>query len=277
MKKEIKIGLVIGFFIIILDLILLRTSKAFLFLAGIGLLIGIFPILFSLITESGYEKKKEELFLAFVRDIVESVNTGLPISKAIITLSKKEYGLLNSNIKKLANQIEFGIPLKTAFRTFAKDSNSKTISRAIELIIQAELSGGDISSILQNVSKNVSQIQELKKERQGRIFNMMIQGYILFFLFVAIMLFVDLKFIPMITSTINPSTMQISGFEGLGNTSGTKIVKDAFFYLILIQSFFCGLVIGKLAEGKIKAGLKHSIILLTFTFLVVTGSRALFG
>jgi hypothetical protein len=36
-------------------------------------------------------------------------------------------------------------------------------------------------------------------------------------------------------------------------------------------------VIGKISEGTVKVGLRHSFVLLTVTLLVVTGARAIFG
>jgi len=49
------------------------------------------------------------------------------------------------------------------------------------------------------------------------------------------------------------------------------------FIMLLIQSFFAGLVIGKISEGSVKKGIKHSFILLAITLLITTGARALFG
>ena len=273
MNKTQKISLIIAGIVVILDILFLRSSRSFYFILGIGAFIGVFPTLLGLIVESKEEKKKEEMFLEFVRDIVESVNTGLPISKGIINLARKNYGILSEGIKKLANQVEFGIPLKTAFRTFAKDTNDKVIARAVELIIQAEISGGEISAVLGSVAKNISELEELKKERQSRVYNMLVQGYILFFLFIVIMLFVDLKFIPMISGTISPTTGGEFGFAGVGVSNSTETIKNAFFILLLVQAFFAGLTIGKLAEGKIRSGVKHSLILLVLTYLLVTGAR----
>jgi flagellar protein FlaJ len=45
--------------------------------------------------------------------------------------------------------------------------------------------------------------------------------------------------------------------------------------LILVQALFTGLVIGKLGEGKVKAGIKHSAILLIVSFLFLALSKIL--
>jgi hypothetical protein len=54
-------------------------------------------------------------------------------------------------------------------------------------------------------------------------------------------------------------------------------ISRMFLYLLITQGFFAGLVIGKLSEGSLKAGIKHSFILTIAAFLISTGVRALIG
>ena len=72
------------------------------------------------------------------------------------------------------------------------------------------------------------------------------------------------------------------GSPGIGGGGSSKpLDSDEFgkplFYMLLVQSFFAGLVIGKISEGSIKSGFKHSFILLAITLLTTTGAKALFG
>jgi hypothetical protein len=50
----------------------------------------------------------------------------------------------------------------------------------------------------------------------------------------------------------------------------------AFLLLLITQGLFAGLVIGKLAEGSIKSGIKHSFILVALALIISTGSRLIF-
>jgi len=47
-------------------------------------------------------------------------------------------------------------------------------------------------------------------------------------------------------------------------------MKGIFLMLSLIQGFFAGVIIGKLSEGELSAGLRHSLILMTVAFFVMT-------
>jgi hypothetical protein len=52
---------------------------------------------------------------------------------------------------------------------------------------------------------------------------------------------------------------------------------NSFLYLLLIQGFFTGLTIGKLGEGGLKAGIKHSFALMFISFVVSAGANILLG
>ncbi len=277
MKKIKIISIITGILIIMFSAFFLR--KLFYFMLGISIIIMVLPFIISLIAESGREKEKEEMFLEFARNLVESVRAGTPISKSIINIATKNYASLTPHVKKLANQIKIAIPVKQALKTFASDIKNKVISRSVELIIEAETSGGEIGSVLDAIVKSVNEIEDLKKERQARVFSMVIQGYIIFLIFVVIMLFVEIKFMPLIAGALTGTEIQTTG---LGITFGgggvsTEIIERSFFILLLVQALFAGLVIGKLSQGSIKYGIKHSTILLIFTFLIVNAARALLG
>jgi pilus assembly protein TadC len=139
MKKIHYIGLGAAVLIIALSF-LFRDTKLFFLMVGIGVLVGALPFVISLMNESREENEKEEMFLEFTRNLVESVKTGTPISKSIMNVKDKGYGVLGIHIKKLANQISLGIPLSMALQVFAKDVNNTTVSRTIILIGQAEKS-----------------------------------------------------------------------------------------------------------------------------------------
>ena len=260
-------GIVLALIVIAISLMFAGT-KFFFFFMGIGVIIGVSPFVFSMINENRIENEKEEMFLEFARNLVESVKTGTPISKSIVNVKNKYYGRLSENINKLANQISMGIPLSMALQTFSDDINNKTVSRALTLIGQAEKAGGDIGQILEAVAEAVSMTDKLKKERKALISSLVVQGYIIFFVFMIIILVMQFKILPMVSGIANLETL--SGVEGIPSGGGGSAVdvSQSFLYLLLIQGFFSGLTIGKLAEGTIKAGVKHSFALMFSSFLV---------
>ena len=220
------------------------------------------------------------MFLEFARNLVESVKTGTPISKSLVNLKKKNFGSLSVNVEKLANQISMGIPLRTALQTFADDVNNETVSRTITLIGEAEKAGGNIGEILEAVARAVNMADKLKKERRAAISTLASQGYIIFIVFIVIVLVMQFYIIPMISGIANIGSLGAGGVStgaGGGGSISASDVSQAFLYLLLIQGLFSGLVIGKLSEGDIKAGVKHSFVLILLSFGISTVANVLFG
>lgn len=272
------IGAFLGIAIIVLAKFFL-DEKFFPLSIGLGILIGALPIVLKIVRENKIKTEKEEMFLEFSRNLVESVKTGTPISKSIINMKNKNFGVLSPHVKKLAIQISLGIPLKKALKSFSEDANNPSISRSLTLIGQAERAGGDIGEILQSVAGAVNMVDKLKKERKSAISSLVSQGYIIFLIFIVIILVLQFQILPIMAKL--GSTASTLGFGKMSSGSNSpisqKAISNAFLYLILVQGFFTGLTIGKLAEGNIKAGIKHSFWLMFLSFLASTLANVLFA
>ena len=188
---------------------------------------------------------------------------------------------MSQSVNKLANQILLGVPVQTALRTFAEDVNNPVISRAIGLIQQAERAGGQIDYILESVAKSISEVEKLKKERKASISNLVVQGYIIFFIFIGITLVMEYKILPLTAGICSLGSFNTgAGFGAITEAPASAMafapeqLARPFLYLLLAQGFFAGLVIGKLTEGKIKSGIKHSFFLTIAALLISTGVRA---
>lgn len=279
LRKMHWFGLGAAIIIIIFGIVFFPTNQRMIFfLSGLGAGAGALPFVISIALENKKEQKINQMFLEFSRNLAESVATGTPVSKGIINVRKKNYGVLNPYIEKLANQVELGIPIDKALETFANDVDSVVIRRAAALIRGAEKAGGEIDYILESTARSISEVEKLKEERRSAIYGLVVQGYAIFFIFIGIVLVMEFRIIPL--------TEGIGGFGNiLGGGDITQInaqtaqefnpeeLTRPFFYLLLTQGLFVGLVIGKLTEGSIKKGLKHSFILMIAAFLISTGAR----
>jgi flagellar protein FlaJ len=282
-KKIYIVGAVAALLTIIVDVFLFRGSAGFYFILGIAAVFGLLPFIMELVGQNQKEQAINSMFLEFSRNLAESVNTGTPISKSIINMSKKNYGELTPYIQKLANQISLGISVNKAMATFAYDVNNPVIKRAVALISEAERAGGEIDYILESVAKSISEVEKLKKERKAAISTLVVQGYIIFFIFIGIMLVMQYKILPL---TAGLNSIQGDNFQDFGTSAVTQATGGAitpedmtkpFLYLLLTQGFFIGLTMGKLTEGKILAGVKHSFVMVLTAFLVSTGVKLLLG
>ncbi len=279
-------GMSVGLLVIILDFLLLFSftdpigpkSRFFYPLIIIGISVGWAHFWVDVLKEVKRQKRLQEMFLQFVRNLKTAVKSGISIPSSVIQASSKPYSELDPYIKKLANQIRIGIPIHTAFVTFANDTGNKMIKRVITIVIEAEASGGDISTVLEAVTESLASVKKLKEEQKSAVFSQVVQGYIVYFVFIAIMLVLQLKLFPKLTELGGEGGGQaLLGGSALGSMGGAAAgavsLDRVFFMLILIQGFFAGIMIGKFSDGTIKQGLLHSLILVTLAALIVTTAK----
>ncbi len=270
-------GIIVGALILIIAVAFFRQNKLLYFLIGVAVVIAALPFLMTVTGEVSKEKEKEDMFLEFSRNLVEAVKSGTPISKSIVNVKDKNYGSLTKHIQKLANQVSLGIPVKQALKIFSDDIGNKVVTRSVALISEAEQAGGQIDTILESVAKSVSEVEDIKKEQKAAVSNLVVQGYIIFFIFIVIMLVTEIKIIPMTVGLASGQKMEFTGMtSSASSTLSPEELSQPFLFLLLVQGLFAGLVIGKLSEGSAKAGIKHSFIMVVLAYLMTTGVRALF-
>lgn len=232
------------------------------------------PVMYIKYTEYVRKKAMEDKFPEFLRDVVEGTRAGMSLPQAIKNTQTGSYGPLDQKIEKMNAQLDWGIPFEKVLRTFGKDTGSPIIKRSVDTIIQAYSSGGNIQEVLDSVGDNIRTIEELKEERESQLYGEMITGYIVFFIFIGILVALTEFLLPNLASA--QQSLGGGGFSVLGNSGGGNLQENISLYnqwfsrLVYIQAFFSGLIIGKLAEGELRAGFKHMAILFAAGYLAVT-------
>jgi len=276
-KKKYLMGAVAGILIMVVDFLYfygegsIGNGRFFYFFIVMGISMGWAQFWIDFFKEGKRQKEIEEKFTEFVRALVSSVKSGIPITKAVIQVSDKDYGALTPHIKKLANQIEWGITIQEALLIFGKDTNNTMIKRAVSIVIEAEQSGGEISDVLHSITDSMMNVKKMKAERKARAHSQIVQGYIVFFIFIAIMLLLQLVLFPRLGELTGSQVEQVkgTGMSMLGEGQKTNLDR-VFFSLVMIQGFFAGITIGKFSEGKLRQGLLHSLILVTAGSLIIS-------
>jgi pilus assembly protein TadC len=263
------LGLGAGIALLTVDIMLFMETRWFMVGIVLAFAAAGAPFWFSLLHENRRQREIELQFLEFMRSLTESVKSGISIPKSIVHVAKKDYLVLNPFVRKLANQIESGIPTRRALQIFAADTSNTIIKRSISIIVEAEQSGGDISDILTAVVDSVVNVKKIKEERKSSAYSQIVQGYIVFYIFIVIMLSMQLWLFPKLIGLSSNLQAGLAGSNLLG--AGSAFNLDAtFFSLIMIQGFFAGIMIGKFSDGSIKQGLLHSLILMVTSALLIT-------
>ena len=201
----------------------------------------------------GVDEHLPDLF----RSIVQSQETGMTLPEALEDASKREYGPLTPELKKMTIQMSWGASFEEALTDFGNRVGTVLIQRTIPMIIEASRSGGHVEKVFDPMGKFIQTTLLLEKERktQTKPYIAIIYVALLVFLFTIVLLFktffTSAEGVPMlVTPTTSPSDLE-----------------RTFLHMTLIQGFFGGLVAGKMGEGSIYAGLKHSLIMMALGYL----------
>src|SRR3989344_5141799 len=233
----------LGIVVIAIAILLFYQTRWFKPTLVIGILLFFSSYILNFFRENKRQKEIEVKFLEFSRNLVEKVKSGVPIPKAILQIADVDFGDLTPYVKKLAHQIEWSIPLREAFTTFAHDTHNPVIKRSISIVIEAEQSGGNISDVLQAVTDSILQIKKIKDERRSNTYTQTIQGYFVFFIFIAIMLILQIYLMPQLGEITSSVLAGIgagvdSYLEAPKETSSALDLDQIFVWLVVIQGFF---------------------------------------
>jgi flagellar protein FlaJ len=259
--KVILILVFIGVDIYVLNFLFLSSLP--LTMISIGIVVA-GPLIFEY---KKYKENKEieERFPDFLRDVTENIRTGMTLTQAIVSTKNTYYGVLTPHIKKIVTKIDWSLPFNQILLDFSSHS-TPLIQKTVSTIIETYEGGGDISQILDASSKTIKEINKIRKERFSSIYNQMVTGYSIFFIFIGVLIILNKFLVPTLFTFTSPEM----GMANLQDISSTYY--NMFQWLIIVEGFFSGLVIGKMAEGSMIAGLKHSVILI----IVGYGSFVLF-
>ncbi len=233
----------------------------------IAFVVAISPIAIFKYAESTKIKSLEDQFPQFMNDVVEAVRSGMSLPQAIGVISKNDYGVLNPYIKKLNAQLEWGIPFTKAFASFTRSTRSKLIARIGATIIESHEYGGNLTDVFESISNTTVEIERLREERKLFLNSQIVSGYIIFFVFLAVIIGLQKYLVPTLTEI---SMKQLVSAEKTENLQLQLEYKSIFRNLIIIQGFFAGLSIGKMAEGELMNGIKHSLFMIIFGLIIFT-------
>jgi flagellar protein FlaJ len=223
-------------------------------------LITMTPFAIDVTVQKARMRKKEELFTEFLFKMSELMRGGLDPIKAVRELAKTDLGLLNQDIRFAANSMNYGKSFEEAMRFMSRSLKSELISRYTELVIQASYSGGSVSDLILKSSEDMRGILGIEREKEGNL-----KQYVMIFYFAqGILFFIAYT----MTSSLLPylQSMGATSFFGKNEIAGLNFPLG-FFHLLMINSFFGGLIIGKISEGDAKYGLKHVVILMVGCYI----------
>jgi flagellar protein FlaJ len=206
-----------------------------------------------------WRKAVDEHLPDLFRSIVQAQETGMTLMQALEEASKRNYGPLTAELKKMTAQISWGMTFEEALIALGKRVNTVLMQRTVPLIIEASRSGGHVEKVFDPLGKFVQTTLLLNKERRNQTRPYVAIIYVAFFVFLFTIILLFKSFF-----------LSMEGLPTLGTAvMSPPEMERMFFHMTSIQAFFGGLVAGKMGEGTINAGLKHSLIMMLCGYIAL--------
>ena len=162
------------------------------------------------------------------RSIVLAQKTGMTLPQALEEASKRRYGPLTKELKKMVAQMSWGVSFEKALQSLGERVDTTLIRRTIPLIIEASRSGGRVERVFDPMEKFVQTTLTFDQERKTQTRPYVAITYVAFFVFLFTIVMLFKSFF------VRMSEMSTSEFAAIMTPEEARRV---FFHMSSIQAF----------------------------------------
>ncbi len=229
----------------------------------------------------GRGKQVERVLPDALQLVASNIKSGLTTERALLMSARPEFGPLEIELKRVSTRILSGVPVEKAILEIPHHIKSTLVERTTWLLARGISSGGEIADLLLQLSRNLRTQLSLQSEAHASI-----SIYIILIFFSAAFggpaLYAVSSFIVEVMDSQISSQPQIdsaalgaaAGRSGaLGSFVGGKsqLIKPDFviFFcqiMLFIGGFFASLILGSIATGKEKDGVKYMPVVMLCSF-----------
>lgn len=231
-----------------------------------GLIALVLPGIMEWERESSMRKGMGNALANFLRDLVEIRKMGLSPEKSIVVLSQRNYGPFTNILRKISTSLLLGMDLETAVASALRGYKNWTLLSTMRFLSDAIVLGGGSIETLDSLARYARSLADFEEELKRRLKIYMFMPYVGAILVSGSNIFM-ISYMAQ-TASINPQQAAIM-MRNMGEIA-LYITLGANF-----NAWLMGLVAGKLSDGSVPAGFKHSALLvlvsLAITLYVLSG------
>jgi len=194
----------------------------------------------------------------FIRDVAESRKIGLSPEASIEGLATKGYGRLSKPVKKMGAQLSWGLTLTKVVSTFIASVNSWLTKVAGALMLEVVDVGGGTVRSFSEMADFTRKINDLEAEKRSTL-----RPYI----FVVYMAGIMVVLTTFLMVYFLAETAVLPGGAGVASVDRGTI--EIMLVSAIFESWVVGLVAGKMGEGSVADGFKHSMILVLISVVTI--------
>jgi len=212
-------------------------------------------------------KTVEELLPAYLQFLAANLNSGLTPYQAVKASSKEEFSILYQEMDRAVSLSLGAKPFGEALLETTKRINSRAYHKFIHLFVDGMNTGGKLSELLEDLSRDVMENMQLKQEISTRS-----KSYVLFIVFavmvgapllsaVSVHFLRTIKFIRSQANMEQTAVPQISGMLG-ALTLKPDFLKTASTVNIAVTATIASMLIAVIRDGKDKYMFKYAVFII---------------
>ena len=204
----------------------------------------------------------ERMLPEFIEDVAEQRKIGLSPEQAIERLGEgNRYAGFSKYVSKMAAQLSWGISLRKVVATFTNSVSSWVAKAVGTLMLQVVEIGGGTLRGFEDMAAFTREVSMTESDARASL-----RPFVLIIYIGGLML--TLTTFVMVNMLSSQSALAAKGFTSVVSGSNSKTI-DALLTASIFQCWVLGLVAGKMGEGSLAEGFKHSVILVILTLLAV--------
>lgn len=200
-----------------------------------------------------------------LRDITETVRSGMTLPRAIEEASQRSYGPISRELEHTISMFNMGASFEDSIMSLAQRLRRPTALRFCTILVEAHQTGGKLIDVLNASVSLFSSLEEYKEEQYTNMKPYMMTMYMTTLIFLVISYVILHQFLGPLYATTANTSMQKSGL--LTGVLDIDYYTSLLFWASLIESIFAGLILGKIVDRALPAGLRHSVVLVVITLV----------
>ena len=237
--------------------------------AGISLAVVSTPA--AIVNERYIRRKRavEEKLHNFVRDIAEIRKTGLAPERSIEEIAGGNYGGLTPYIKKISNQLGWGISMTVVLENLGRQVKS-WLTRAITfLMLEVVDAGGGSPVLFVELAEFTEKTSQLNRDRRSQVRPYVVIPYI-----GAVLIVVTTALMVYLLSGPGLSVGSGNGISFIAPASVINKATTILFLAAFFQAWVMGIVAGKMGELTVADGFKHATLIVIISIITVYAAAA---
>ncbi len=231
-------------------------------------------------------KKKyvEDVLPDFLQLLSANLKAGLTIERALAASAREGFGPLADMARITAKKIIIGVPERESILSMNEYCSSKKLKRATELLVRGQESGGDISSLLDEISRDLRGQALLEKNIQTSVLMYVSFLFIIIALGAPVLFALSGFLVGIVTEKI-PSVPQdmVSAvgasmpinLQRRSMEISEEFIRQYSMVALLVISSLSSLVLGIIRWGKAIEGLRYTIPMIAIALSVYFATTTL--